>query len=198
MNIWIFMHHLKVQFIIQTFAHSYYEPITLYPFSLFFIFQATYLAWASPAHRFDFLSVNSKQLSFTTCINTYVQYLPSEILSPNVDKTFQKFCFWDLVASFGKTCTNFVSQFLYPLSPNFLYLIKKLNACIALSPNLHSKTHFCEKAVFFLLKVVVLLGLNPQTAQLLIQKIQGFAFDYCISNMYKNEQNLSRLFPGLA
>ena len=82
MNIQIFMHHLRVYLIIQTFALSQYGPIKLYCFLLSFIFWAKYLAWASPAHNFDFLSINSKWLAFNICFNIYVHLVPSEDIWP--------------------------------------------------------------------------------------------------------------------
>ena len=68
--------------IFQTFALYHYEPIKLYHFSLFFIFQAIYLAWASLAQNFDLLSINSKWLAFSLCIDIYVQIMPSEEIWP--------------------------------------------------------------------------------------------------------------------
>ena len=119
----------------------------MYRVLLFFIFQAKYLAWTSPAHNFDFLSIN---LAFNICINIYMQSMSSEDIWPKIDQKLKKLCFYSLVTSLGKTCTNFFSYSLDPLRPYFLYLTKKLCACITLSQNLSSKTHFCKKAVFFL------------------------------------------------
>ena len=92
------MHHLIVQLIIQTFALREYEPIKLYHFLLSSIFKAKYLAWASLAHNFDFLSLNSKWLLWRTCINIYVQLMPSEDILPQSSPKFEKTVFvtWQL------------------------------------------------------------------------------------------------------
>ena len=133
MNVQILMHHLRVQLIIQTFALSHCEPIKLHCFSLFFISQAKYQAWASPAYNWQYLH-----------------------------KLF--FIVFDLSR------------------PYFLNRTKNLWACIALSSNLPSRIHFCEKATFFSSR----------------QEYCQDQIRFLLLNMCKNEQNLSCSLLGLA
>ena len=197
MNLQTYMHHLIVQLIIQTFALKQYEPIKLYRFLLSFLFQAKYLVWASLAHNFDFLSLSSKWLSRRICINIYVELMPSEDIQPQSSPKIEKMVFSRLGNYFGQYMHKLF--FIVSGSPSAIFSIsqKTLCSCVVLSPNLSLKSHLCEKAVFFLLQVGILLGPNSQIIQLQTKKFQSFAFGYYMNNIYENEENLSGSLPGL-
>ena len=156
MNIQLFVQ--KSSFIIQTFALRQYEPIKFYRFSLSFIFQAN----IQHGHHLHTILTSYLQ-SPSGCLGGHAlismcNLCPQKIFSPKAIQKLKKLCFCDLVTILGNTCTNFFSQSLGPLQPYFLFLRKTLRSCVALSPNLSLKTHLCEKAVFFLLQVGILLS----------------------------------------
>ena len=112
------------------------------------IFQAKYLAWASPAHNLDLLSINSKWLTFSICINILcATYAHRRDLAPKLTKNLKDCVFLAWLLIWAIPANTFFHSLWIPLGHIFC-LTKTLCACIALSPNLSLKTFLWKSCIF--------------------------------------------------
>ena len=146
--------------IIQTFALANMSPSNCNIFYFFFLFQAKYLSWASPAQNFD-----SMWLASRICISIYVQLMTSDVCPQSWPK-IEKIVFSWPGNKFGQDLHKPFSMVSGSPKAIFPTSDKNLKCTHCSKPKFALKNIFFWKTVFFLLLVGILLGPNVQAIQL--------------------------------